>query len=65
VLDGSISLKFFVETRLKSKSFDPLIGFLEFLVQKLWPKNIKLVILPNFAKTLKILFSVYPGVCHQ
>jgi len=28
-----------VETRLKFVSFKPLIGFLIFLVQKLWPKK--------------------------
>ena len=33
-LDGSISLKFFLETRLKSESFEPLIDFLAFLVKK-------------------------------
>jgi len=32
---GSISLKFLVETTLKSESFDSLIGFLRFLVLKL------------------------------
>jgi len=32
-LDGSISLKFLLETRLYSESFEPLIGFLAFLVQ--------------------------------
>jgi len=34
-LDGSISLKFSLETRLESESFEPLINFLTFLVQKL------------------------------
>jgi len=34
-LDGSISLKFSLETRLASKSFESLINFLAFLVQKL------------------------------
>jgi len=33
--DGSISLKFSLETRLESESFEPLIDFLVFLVQKL------------------------------
>jgi len=28
-LDVSISLKFLLETRLESESFEPLIGFLE------------------------------------
>jgi len=30
-----ISLKFSLETRLRSKSFEPLIEFLAFMVQKL------------------------------
>ena len=34
-LGGSISLKFSLETRLESESFEPLIDFLAFLVQKL------------------------------
>ena len=34
-LDGSISLKLAVGTRLKYESFEPLIDFLAFLVQKL------------------------------
>jgi len=34
-LDQSISLKFLLETRDKSESFEPLIDFLAFLVQKL------------------------------
>jgi len=41
--EGSISFKFSVETKLKSESFEPLIGFLAFLVQKLWPKKLNLV----------------------
>jgi len=32
----SISLKFSLETRLESESFEPLIDFLANLVQKLW-----------------------------
>jgi len=40
VLDGTISLKFSMETRLESGSFESLIDFLAFLVQKLWP-NLK------------------------
>jgi len=28
-----------LEIRLESESFEPLISFLAFLVQKLWPKN--------------------------
>ena len=35
LLDGSISLKFLLETRLKSKSFDSLDDQLGFQVQKL------------------------------
>jgi len=34
-LDGSISLKFLLETRLRSESFDTLDDLLEFQVQKL------------------------------
>jgi len=34
-LDGSILLKFLLETRLESRSFELLINFLAFLVQKL------------------------------
>jgi len=33
--EGSILLKFLLETRLGSESFEPLISFLAFLVQKL------------------------------
>ena len=40
-LDGSISLKFLLETRLQSKSFDTLDDLLRFWVQKLWSKLIK------------------------
>jgi len=35
-LGQSISLKFSLQTRLKFESFEPLIDFLAFLVQKLW-----------------------------
>jgi len=35
--DGSISLKFLLTLKLKSESFEPLIDFLMFLVQKIWP----------------------------
>jgi len=31
--------KILLETKLESKSFEPLIRFLAFLVQKLWPKS--------------------------
>jgi len=41
--DESISLKFSLETRRESESFEHLINFLEFLVRKLWPKNNKLI----------------------
>jgi len=40
-LDGSISLKFLLETRLQSESFDTLDDLLGFRVQKLWSKVIK------------------------
>ena len=35
LLGQSVSLKFSLETRLESESFEPLIDFLAFLVQKL------------------------------
>jgi len=38
-LDRSILLQFSLETRLEFESFEPLIDFLAFLVQKLQPKN--------------------------
>ena len=34
-LDQSVSLKFSLESRVESESFEPLIDFLAFLVQKL------------------------------
>jgi len=34
-LGQSVSQKFLLETRLESESFEPLIDFLAFLVQKL------------------------------
>jgi len=37
-LDGSISLKFSLVTRLESVSFETLIDFLASLVKKLWLK---------------------------
>ena len=46
-LDGSISLKFFLVIRLKSEFFQVLISFLQFLVEKSWPKKNKI---DNFAK---------------
>ena len=38
----SVSLKISLETGLESESFEPLIDFLAFLVQKLWSKINKL-----------------------
>ena len=38
LLERSISLKFLLETKLESESFESFIDFLAFLVQKLWPK---------------------------
>jgi len=43
LLDGSILLKFLLETRLESESFEHFIGFLGIQVQKLWPKNQKII----------------------
>jgi len=43
LLDGSILLKFSLEPRLESESFDALIDFLVFLVQQLWSENNKLI----------------------
>ena len=40
--DGSISLKFLLETRLQSESFDTLDDLLWFQVQKLWSKVVKI-----------------------
>ena len=42
-LDQNISLKFSLETRLESESFEPLIDFLAFLVKKLWSEINKLI----------------------
>ena len=42
-LGQSVLLKFSLETRLESESFEPLIDFLAFLVQKLWSKINKLI----------------------
>ena len=41
-LGGSISLKFLLETRLQSESFDNLYDLLGFRVQKLWWKLVKI-----------------------
>ena len=42
-LGQSVSLKFSLETRLKSESFEPLVDFQAFLVEKLWSKINKLI----------------------
>jgi len=42
LLDGSISLKFLLETRLQFESFDTLDDFLGFRVQNLWSEVIKI-----------------------
>jgi len=42
LLDGSISLKFWLETRLQSESFDTLDDLMGFQVQKLWSKVMKI-----------------------
>jgi len=42
-LGQSVLLKFLLETRLESESFEPLINFLVFLVQKLWSKINELI----------------------
>jgi len=42
-LGRSISLKFSLETTLESESFEPLIDFSAFMVQKLWTKIYKLI----------------------
>ena len=43
LLGQSVSLKFSLESRLESESFEPLIDFLAFLVKKLWSKINKLI----------------------
>ena len=43
LLGGSISLKFLLETRLQSDSFDTLDDLLGFRVQKLWCKLVKIL----------------------
>jgi len=42
-LGQSVSLKFSLETRLESESFERLIDFLAFLGQKLWSQTNKLI----------------------
>ena len=44
LLGQFVSLKFLLETKLESKSFEPLIDFLAFLGQKSWFKISKLII---------------------
>jgi len=46
-LDGSILLRFSLDIRLESESFEPLIDFLAFLFKKFGPKNKKLTIWIN------------------
>jgi len=41
-IDGPISLKFLLETRPQSESFDTFDDLLGFWVQKLWSKLIKI-----------------------
>ena len=43
LLGQSVSLKFSLETRLKSEPFEPLIDCLAYLVEKLWSKINKLI----------------------
>jgi len=40
---GSVSVKFLLETRLESEPFEPLIAFLAFLIQKLRSKINKII----------------------
>jgi len=40
-------MKFFMRSRLKFKSFEPLTGFVAFVVQKLWLQNIQSLIVPD------------------
>jgi len=54
-LDGNILLKFSLEIRLESKPFETLTDFLRVLVQKLWPKNNKLID-PLIRKLMNLLF---------
>jgi len=43
-LGGSISLKFLLETRLQSESFDTFVDLLGFWFQKLWWKLVKILV---------------------
>jgi len=56
LLDGSISLKFSMETSLESESVEPLIDFLAFLVQKLRPKINKIINYQIFDLFVILLF---------
>ena len=42
-LDGSISLKFLLDSRLQSESFDTLDDLVGFRFQKLWSKLVKIL----------------------
>ena len=53
-LGQSVSLKFLLESRLKSESFEPSIDFLAFLIQKLWSKINKLI---NYLSSLIFLLT--------
>ena len=57
-LGQSISLKFSLETRLESESFEPLIDCLAFLVQKIWSKINKLInyLISQLFLLLQIMF---------
>jgi len=56
LLDSSILLKFLLETRLKSESFETLGDLLGFQVEKLWPKKNK-IINTIIRKFIILLFS--------
>ena len=43
-LNGNFWLKLLLENRLESESSEPLIAFLAFVVQTLWPVNNKVII---------------------
>jgi len=42
-MSNQIVAKYNIHKYVKYESFEPLIGFLAFLVQKLWPKNNKII----------------------
>ena len=54
-LGGSISLKFLLETRLQSQSFDTLDDLLGFQVQKLWCKLVK--IFDNVISSFRVILA--------